>query len=197
MDTLTNQVSSWIQGRESTFINGLREGGQIDDAVIEQLLELAIWAPNHGLTQPWHFKVFAQDGVRQFFQAQKQIYKTTTPPEKYREIKYQKYDDKPSKVSHIIAVICRKSSAQRFPEQEDLVATACAVQNIYLSLTSFKIGGYLSTGDSCYTEPMRKFLKLQDNDIPIGFFILGIPDPGFHRPARTRIPATEKTEWIR
>ena len=197
MDYTTQDISNWIKDRKSTFVSGLKEGGQIDDSVIEQLLENASWAPSHGLVQAWHFKVFAGEGVKTFFAVQKEIYKEVTPPNKFMEFKYNDYDNKWKRVSHIVAIIAKRDPFKRFPQQEDLVSVACAVENIYLSLKAHGIGGYLSTGDTCYSQQMRDFLNLGKDDVPVGFFVLGIPDESFVRPPRTRIPASEKTEWIR
>ncbi len=197
MKSTTQDISEWIKSRKSTFVNGLKEGSQIDDSVIEKLLENATWAPSHGLVQAWHFKVFAGDGVRRFFSVQQQIYKQITPPDKFFDFKYQAYNDKWKRVSHVIAIIAKRDPYKRFPKQEDIVSVACAVENIYLSLKAFEIGGYLSTGDNCYSDQMRDFLKLEEEDTPIGFFILGEPDQSFQRPKRTRIAASDKTEWIR
>ncbi len=190
-------ISQWIRNRKSTFVNGLKEGGKIDDTVIGKLLENANWAPSHGLVQAWHFKVFADEGVKRFFQVQKEIYKQITPADKFFEFKYQDYDNKWQRVSHVIAVIARRDPQKLFPKQEDLVSTACAVENIYLSFQEFGIGGYLSTGEVCYSQPMREFLSLNPDDEPVGFFILGIPDETVTRPERKRVDVSEKTEWIR
>ncbi len=192
-----NKISEWIRNRKSTFIHGLKEGGKIDDVVIEKLLGNANLAPSHGLVQAWHFKVFAGAGVRRFFQAQKAIYKEITPADKFSEFKYNDYDKKWLRVSHVIAIIMQRDPCKRFPKQEDLVSTACAVENIYLSLQEFGIAGYLSTGEVCYAEPMRRFLGLNPDDEPVGFFILGIPDENVNVPTRKRIDVSEKTEWIR
>lgn len=197
MDYSTQNVSNWIKDRKSTFVNGLKEGGKIEDSVIEQLLENASWAPSHGLVQAWHFKVFTGEGVKSFFKTQKKIYKEVTPPKKFMEFKYNDYDNKWKRVSHVIGIIAKRDPFKRFPQQEDLVSVACAIENIYLSLKAFGIGGYLSTGDTCYSQQMRDFLYLEDDDIPVGFFVLGIPDETFVRPPRTRIPVADKTEWIR
>ena len=35
---------------------------QVHREQIELLLNNAIWAPSHGMTQPWRFKVFMGDG---------------------------------------------------------------------------------------------------------------------------------------
>lgn len=197
MGNTIEQVSQWIKGRKSTFVNGLKEGSKIDDRVIEQLLEHASWAPSHGLVQAWHFKVFAGEAVKRFFAVQKEIYKEITPADKFFDFKYEAYDDKWKRVSHVLAIIAKRDPYKRFPKQEDIVSVGCAVENIYLSLDAFGIGGYLSTGEVCYSRQMRNFLELGEPDEPIGFFILGEPDASVQRPPRMRIPVGEKTEWIR
>lgn len=193
----SSTIKKWIKNRKSTFLNGLKEGGRIEDNIIEELLENATWAPTHGLAQCWEFKVFADGGVDAFFREQQEIYKESTPSEKFNEIKYQKYLEKSKKISHVIAVIARRDPKKRFPKQEDIVSVACAVQNIYLSVQGYGIGGYLSTGNICYNELTREFLGLNEDDECIGFFVLGIPDENFKRPERRRINAAEKTQWIR
>ena len=190
------EVSNWIKSRKSTFVRGLKEGSKIDDSIIEQLLENASWAPSHGLVQAWHFKVFAGDGVQTFFKVQQQIYKQITPPDKFIDFKYQAYSDKWKRVSHVVAIIARRDPHKRFPKQEDMISVACAVQNMYLSLNALGIAGYLSTGDVCYSQPMREFLQLGPDDEPIGFFILGEADDSVVGPTRVRVPVLEKTEWI-
>ncbi len=190
-------VNRIIRARKSTFVNGLLAGGVIDDSIISELIENATWAPTHGLVQAWEFKVFAGSGVKSFFKAQQRIYKETVAPDKFNQTKYDKYPDKSNRVSHVIAVIARRDPKKRFPKQEDIVSVACAVQNIYLSLEQYGVAGYLSTGDICYTMSMREYLGLNDEDECLGFFVLGLPDPAVTRPTRKRIPAEEKTVWIR
>jgi nitroreductase len=190
-------IEKWFRERHSTFVNGLLEGGIIEDTVIGKILENATWAPSHGLVQAWQFKVFAGRGVETFYKLQQQIYKKITSPDKYSQMKYDKYTEKSNRVSHIIAVIARRDPKKRYPRQEDIVSVACAVQNIYLSLRAYGVAGYLSTGDICYSEQMREYLQLDREDECIGFFTLGIADPAANRAQRKRIPATEKTEWIR
>lgn len=198
MITKAENIENWIRNRQSTFINGLKEGSQINDSTVMKLLENASWAPSHGLAQVWYFKVFAGDAVKRFFGVQKHIYKEITPADKFVSFKYDAYDDKHKRVSHIVAVIARRDPYKRFPKQEDLVSVACAVQNIYLSLQAYNLAGYLSTGDVCYAQAMRNFLGLGPDDEPVGFFILGEPDQNApQRPPRTRTPVAEKTEWVR
>lgn len=197
MNTKAQKISEWIKNRKSTFVSGLKEGGKINDDLIEHLLENASWAPTHGLVQPWFFRVYTGDAVKHFFSKQKEIYKLITPPAKFKEHKYKGYDEKWKHVSHIVAVIAKRDPYKRFPKQEDIVSVACGVQNIYLSLEAYGIAGYLSTGNVCYSPQMRKYLQLERDDEVLGFFMLGIPDPALESTPRVRIPVSEKTQWVR
>ncbi len=190
-------IDEWIRLRKSTFMNGLKEGGRIADEVIEKLLDNGTWAPSHGLVQAWHFKVFTGKGLDALYKEHQEIYKAITPEAKFSMDKYEKLPEKSKKVSHVIAVIARRDPKKRFPKQEDLVSAACAVQNIYLSMQAYGVAGYLSTGDICYADRMRRYLGLQDEDACLGFITLGIADENYIRPERKRIRAAEKTEWIR
>ena len=48
----------------------------------------------------------------------------------------------PLKASHIIAIVMKRSAKKGIPEIEDIEAVSCAVQNIYLSVTAYGLGGY-------------------------------------------------------
>lgn len=195
MATKTQETSNLIRERRSVWSKDFRPGEKIDNSVILEILENAIWAPNHGLNQPWHFKVFHGEGIKTFFNKMKEIYIAITPAEKFNDKKLAKYDEKAVQVSHIIAVCMQRDPKKRYPEIEDIVATACVVQNIYLQLKPFQIAGYLSTGDICYTQQLKDFLGLADDDKCIGFFQLGVVASDVNSPQRKRISATEKTEW--
>ena len=57
------QVNKLIKSRRSTkprYFNGEK----IEDSIVWQILENASWAPTHGLTQPWRFKIFTDDGLK-------------------------------------------------------------------------------------------------------------------------------------
>lgn len=185
-----------ILNRRSTYPGNFKKGEIITKEVINEILELATWAPTHKLTQPWSFRVYSGEGKKHFFEKQAEIYKVITPEEKINRQKLQKYKVKAEQVSHVIAVIAEHDSKNRIPEIEEIVATSCALQNIYLSLDEYGIAGYLSTGDICYAPQMAEYLNLKDGDKILGFFQLGIPEEDINRPQRKRVSAKEKTEWV-
>ncbi len=196
---MTNEIQTLrqlIRERRSVYPKDFEPRKHISDETISTILENAVWAPNHGLNQPWFFRVFAGEGVASFFEKMKEIYLEITPAEQQNDKKLQKYSQKAEQVSHIVAVCMKRDPAKRYPEIEDIIATGCVVQNIYLQLKPFGIAGYLSTGDICYSNQIRKYLELGEEERCIGLFQLGIPGAGLRVPMRNRIPATEKTRWI-
>jgi nitroreductase len=193
MKDIINQL---IRERHSVYPVNFDPSRKIASSLINELLENAVWAPSHGLTQPWSFRIFHGDGVRTFFAAQKEVYLAITPSEQVKKVKLDNYNEKASQVSHVIAVCMIRDKNRRFPEIEEIVATACVIQNIYLCLGPYGIAGYLSTGAVCYAPQMKAFLKLGENDHCLGFFQLGYARPQYHRPVRNRIPAAEKTLWV-
>jgi nitroreductase len=196
MEQIKDIFKVLIKERRSVYPKDFKPNTKISDTVIEQILDLAVWAPTHKLTQPWYFKVFRNEGVNLFFEKQAEIYKEITPAETFSEKKIEKYTLKAEQVSHVIAIIARHHPENKIPEIEETVATACTLQNIYLSLKVFGIAGYLSTGNICYTEQMSRFLELKEGDKCLGFFQLGIPVEELKSFNRKRISAGEKTEWI-
>ena len=78
---------------------------------------------------------------------------------------------------------------------EDIAAVACAVENIYLSVTAYGLGGYWTTGGITYREAAKSYFGLGEGDKLLGFFYIGhvaIPSTG-----ATRQPLEEKVKWVK
>ena len=157
---------------------------------IETLLEAANAAPTHKRTQPWRFVVFKGEGLKRLGDELAQIYKQTTPPEKYNEIAEQNMAKKATMSKAAIAIIVNYTG--ELPEWEELAATACAVQNMWLASCSIGLGGYWASPG--LIKHLGDFLKLEENQQCLGFFYVGRPDQQDDRePVRT--PITERVRW--
>lgn len=169
-------------------------GKKIDDQAIQQLLELASWAPTHGLTEPWRFIVYSGNAVRQFCHQHAELYKQVTPPEKFNTGKYEKQQHNGDKASHLIAVYMQKGTNPNIPELEDICAAAAAVQNILLGAEALGLAVLWSTGGLTLHPAMAKHLNLEENQIMLGLLYIGQTD----EPARPgkRQSITEKTKWV-
>lgn len=188
-------ISQSIKNRISTFPISF-SGQKIEDAIIKEMLETAVWAPTHKLTEPWRFKVFSDMGIQTFFNKQIDIYKEITPKEKIKSFKINKYHKKAEVVSHVIAVIAEHDVNNSIPEVEEIVAASCVIQNIYLLMQQYGIGGYLSTGELCYTHQMADFIGINKGEKLLGYFQLGIPKETFTPLERSRTSAKQKTVWV-
>ncbi len=183
-----------IRSRRSVFPAQFDQGKKVDDAIINQILENATWAPNHGQTEPWHFVVFTGDGLKKFAEYSGALFKEQSG-EHFNEAKFHKLTTQPLLASHIIAICMKRSVARRIPEIEEIEAVACAVQNIYLSVAAYGLGGYWTTGGITYNEKAKPFFGLEEEDKLLGFFYVGhvaVPSP-----EGKRRPLEEKVEWVR
>jgi nitroreductase len=183
-----------VRSRRSVFPAQFVPGKKVDDDVIMQILENATWAPKHGQTEPWHFVVFTGDGLKRFAQFSGELFKEQSGAN-FNEAKYHKLTTQPLLASHIIAICMKRSLARRIPEIEEIEAVACAVQNIYLSVTAYGLGGYWTSGGITYNENAKPFFGLEEDDKLLGFFYIGhvaVPSP-----AGKRRPLEEKVKWVR
>jgi nitroreductase len=185
---------SLIKNRRSIFPPDYT-GENIDDLIVKKILETAVWAPTHKLTQPWRFVVFTGGGLKILAEAQADLYKKlTTADNTYKEDRYQNLLTKPLLSSHIVAVCMKRDERKAVREVEEIGAVFCAIQNIYLAATAYGVGGYLSTGGITYFEESKKLFNLEKDDRLIGFFHMGVPKriPS----ALKRKPLQELMQWV-
>lgn len=186
--------NAFVRQRRSTFPDQLAAGEQVDDQIIREILTNATHAPNHGKEEPWHFTVFCGNGLQKLATMQSEFYKNTAG-EKFKTITYQKLQKNPLKASHVIAIGMKRTQHKNIPEVEDIAAVACAVENIYLSIAAYGLGGYWTTGGITYMDNAKSLFQLGEQDRLMGFFYIGkIALDG--QPTK-RQPITEKTTWIR
>ncbi|HEX9510348.1 MAG TPA: nitroreductase [Puia sp.] len=188
------QINHLIRSRRSVFPDQFEKDSTIPEDIIWQLLENANWAPNHKQTEPWRFVVFSGEGRKKIASFQAARYKETAG-DKFRQDKYDKLLSNPLLCSHILAIILKRSTEVNIPEVEEISAVACAVENIYLSVAAYGLGGYWSTGGITYDPAARAFLGLEGEDRLLGFFYLGavrIPSPGGKRG-----DIRKKTIWVK
>ena len=161
----------------------------ISDETIMDILETANWAPNHKKTEPWRFKIFKGDTLKELSNYLGNYYKENTPEDRFSEAKYKKTIEKPLKSRCVIAICMYRDPEVTIPEWEEVAAVACAVQNMWLSCTSLGIGSYWSSPKSIINA--REFLNLDANERCLGLFYMGYTDvkdlPGLRKPIEDKI----------
>jgi nitroreductase len=143
-------------------------------------LELAItnatWAPTHGLTQPWFFHVFMDQGMSVLRENLPVMYKSETPPDKFSAAKWEKLSHRLSRVNAVVIVSMRRDSSGKIKEIEEIEAVACAVQNFLLTCTAYGLAAYWSSPAFIYSHAMQQFLEMNDSDKCLGLLYVGYPE---------------------
>ena len=161
---------------------------------IEVILNNAQWAPTHGNTQPWRFKVFMGEDHRQdLSQTLGKLYQEVIPVDKQNDQKLAKLMRRPMITSALIAVCMERQPEERIPEIEEVEAVACAIQNMHLTCTAYGLGGFWSTPKLIYTPQMNEYLGLGEKDKCLGLFYIGYPE--IEWPKAHRKPLEYTTEW--
>lgn len=164
---------------------------------VEKILNNAIWAPNHGSTQPWTFKVFMGDGRQKLSDFLTDLYKAKTSEEDFKQKKFEKLQNRPMKAGAVIAVSLKRDPESRILEIEEIEAVACAIQNMYLTCTAWGLGGFWSTPKLIYTDEMNEFLGLENpDDKCLGLFYVGYVSEDYEWPKSHRKPIEYMTEWV-
>lgn len=170
-------------------MNGLK----IPDEQIQAILELANYAPTHGLTEPWRFVVYSGGNVVDFCEQHASLYKANTPPDKFETAKYDKLLHMGDKASHIIIAIMQRGRLPKIHPWEEKAAVATAVQNMLLGATAFGIATYWGSGGMAQHNAMKDFLSLNEADFVMGILYFGYSNK---QPPFTRSTLIdEKTKW--
>lgn len=190
MTNTTESINHIIRSRRSIFPPSYIEK-EISREIIDTILENANFAPTHKLTEPWRFTVFTGAGLEKLGDYMAEAYKANTTPETFSQAKYDGTRAKSLKSAAVIAIVVELHE-EKIPEWEEVAATACAVQNMWLTATANGIGAYWSSPS--VTESLRTFLGLKENQKCVGFFYMGYHNLG-EIPAR-RTPIEDKVTWV-
>jgi nitroreductase len=164
-------------------------------STIERLLECAVRAPNHKLTEPWRFVVL-----------------TGTARDRFAEIRahhrLKRYEDaagaeaqaaadkvrRDSRATPAYIVVMTAVSPDDITREDDYAAAMMAIANLMTAAQALGLGTYLRTGGV-----MQDPALLQLAGVPEDFRVVGVLSLGY--PAeevtpRRRKPAAELTRWL-
>ena len=158
------------------------------------LLEAAVRAPNHHLTEPWRFIVLTGQALEGLGEAMGESIRRRHAGARDLEMKVQVERARPRRAPVIVAVIYVPSDHPRALEVEDRYALGAAIENLLLAAHATGLAAYLRTGAAAYASEVRDFLGLADGEEVASFVYLGRP-VGRPRPLSRRTPASERTTW--
>jgi nitroreductase len=148
----------------------------VDRATLDELLDLARWAPNHHLTNPWRFRVLGPDALDRLKQA--------AGPEAAGKL-----DRAPTLVA--VSVV---QTGDAIADEEDLCAAACAAYIVLLAAHGRGLAGYWRTPAVLRTAEGRAALGIGDDEHAIALLHLG-PARQEQRPPE-RAPAEDVIAYL-
>ncbi len=188
-----SEITELIRNRRTIFPEQY-SSRKVHKEQIELIINNALWAPNHGNTQPWRFHVFTEGGLQKLSDFLGKTYLELTPEGEQNPMKLAKMISRPLRSSVVIAVSMTKQPESKILEIEEIEAVACAIQNMYLTCTAYGLGGFWSTPKLIYKQEMNSFLELNEQDKCLGLFYIGYPEGEW--PKAHRKPLEYVTKWI-
>jgi nitroreductase len=149
----------------------------LDRATLDNLLELARWAPNHHLTNPWRFRVVGPGALSKL--------KEAAGPENAGKL-----DRAPT------LVVCSVVQTGEDPveDEEDLLAAACATYIVLLAAHARGLVGYWRTPGVLRSPAGRAAVGLGDDEHFVALIHLGHPRQDQRAPERA--PAGEYVSYL-
>src|SRR3712207_1515719 len=127
--------------------------------LIERILESAVHAPNHRITEPWRFHVFTGKGRGELARVRAEIARLQAEAEGEDEElaagKISRERKKAFRAPVVVAVIC-ESGRDEVETLENYAACAAAVQNMLLTAHALGLGAMWRTGPAAYHDQDRK-----------------------------------------
>lgn len=113
----------------------------VPERLIDDAIEAATWAPNHHVTEPWHFYTLGRATKERCLDLCRDIVSQKVN-EKAGDFKRQSWSEKPG----WLVVTCQRSD-DPLREREDYAACSAALQNLMLFLWKAGVGCKWTTGD--------------------------------------------------
>lgn len=147
--------------------------------LLDELLDLARWAPNHHLTNPWRFRVIGPAALA----ALKEVAGPESAP---------KLDRAPT----LVAVSARRDAADPVADEEDLCATACATFSVLLGAHGRGLAGYWRTPAVLRTPEGRTALGIPDDERFVALLHLGWARQDLPREPPPRAPQADVVTYL-
>lgn len=167
-------------------------GRAITRAEIEMLLDAAILAPNHRLTQPWRFYVLGPESRYAYGLALGERKARKQPdPEAARALRETVATEHRNLPCMIAVSVVQSENAET--REEDYAAAMMAIENLALSAVALGLGTHIKTGGVMGDAAAREAAGVGDAERIVA--IVNVGEPAEPVSARKREPATSFTIW--
>ena len=153
----------------------------VEREVLDELFELASWAPNHHLTNPWRFRVLGE-------RSRARLMELAEADEPGSAVKLRR--------SPTLVAVSAAQTGDAAQDREDLLATAVAAYLVLLGAHARGLAGYWRTVPLLDDPRGRELLGLPhgasstEGETPVGLLYLGWPVQEQRVPERAPVADT-------
>jgi nitroreductase len=132
----------------------------VDAATLDELLDLARWAPNHHLTNPWRFRILGPASLERLKAA----------ADAAKAGSARKLDRAPT-----LVVVSARQTGDPVQNREDVLATGVAAYIVLLGAHAHGLAGYWRTLGILDEPGGRAAIGLEPDEVAVGLLHLGHP----------------------
>ena len=143
---------------------------KVPEALVREALDIASWAPNHHVTEPWRFYLLGPETVARTIELTRKIV-SKKKGTRAADFKAKAWSEKPG----WLVVTCQRSDDE-LREREDYAACCAALQNFALYLWRAGVGTKWTTGDITRDRRFFDILGIdRDAEFVVGLIWYGYP----------------------
>jgi nitroreductase len=163
--------------------------------IVQQLLDCAVRAPNHKLTEPWRFAVLTGKARDRFaaIRARHRLKRFSDPASPEAKSAAEKVGQE-SRETPVFIVVMVAVSPDDVTREDDYAAAMMAIGNVMNAAPSLGLGTYLRTGGVMRDPELLELVELRSGYRIVGIISVGYPAET--NPPRRRKPAADVTQWL-
>ena len=167
--------------RERRTIGAFR-ADPVPRGLVKELIDSAVWAPNHKHTEPWRFHVVqgdARDALADAVWAELDAAGASPAKDPRNKLK---------RAPLFVAVTQTASPDDPVRDLEDYAACCCATQNLLLAAHARGLAAKWSTGALALSSAAKRWFGIDEQDRIVGYIYLGYAPEGVRIPPAQRSP---------
>jgi nitroreductase len=163
---------------------------KVDRAAVERMLESAVWAPNHRMTEPWRFFVLDKDG-----QARKKAADLAYDFALERSGNERRAEGTRGLVASppVVMYVYYIPGPSDDATKENYASVCCAVQNMSLAGVAEGLAVTWETGGATRHPKLAETLGAEEDWLMAGMLSVGVSD---EEADSRRTPASNFVNWL-
>jgi len=155
------RLAERIRGRRTTNLF-LKQ--KVSVRLVREAIDVARWAPNHHLTEPWHFYLLGGKAIEESFEL------IRDNAAKKKDAAFGDFKAQAARaIPGWLVVTCKKSDDE-IRQREDYASCCCAIQNLMLYLSEAGVATKWTTGDITRDDRFHKVLGSDPSEV----FVVGL-----------------------